>query len=103
MDWIEDTVTSWPVHEVGRNPDLFDPDGDACSERVPISTQTVIALQRSRHYRPFRNWISLPSEGYEPKHERATRLGNGVDISIAGNQDGQELHATECSKAQDNF
>ena len=26
-DRIEDTVTSWPVHEVGRNPDLFDPDG----------------------------------------------------------------------------
>ena len=26
-DRVEDTVTSWPVHEVGRNPDLFDPDG----------------------------------------------------------------------------
>ena len=32
--------------------------------------------------------------GYEPKYERVSLgLGNGVDISIAGNEDAQELHA----------
>ena len=95
-DRIEDTVTSWPVHEVGRNPDLFDPDGGRLlragtyiySDSVHLHSNgldTTGHLEIGFRFHP---------KGYEPKYERAVLgLGNGVDISIAGNQDGQELHA----------
>lgn len=95
-DRIEDTVTSWPVHEVGRNPDLFDPDGGRLlragtyiySDSVHLHSNgldTTGHLEIGFRFHP---------KGYEPKYERAILgLGNGVDISIAGNQDGQELHA----------
>ena len=95
-DRIEDTVTSWPVHEVGRNPDLFDPDGGRLlragtyiySDSVHLHSNgldTIGHLEIGFRFHP---------KGYEPKYERAILgLGNGVDISIAGNQDGQELHA----------
>ena len=95
-DRIEDTVTSWPVHEVGRNPDLFDPYGGRLlragtyiySDSVHLHSNgldTTGHLEIGFRFHP---------KGYEPKYERAILgLGNGVDISIAGNQDGQELHA----------
>ena len=95
-DRIEDTVTSWPVHEVGRTPDLFDPDGGRLlragtyiySDSVHLHSNgldTTGHLEIGFRFHP---------KGYEPKYERAILgLGNGVDISIAGNQDGQELHA----------
>ena len=95
-DRVEDTVTSWPVHEVGRNPDLFDPDGGRLlragtyiySDSVHLHSNgldTTGHLEIGFRFHP---------KGYEPKYQRATLgLGNGVDISIAGNQDGQELHA----------
>ena len=95
-DRIEDTVTSWPVHEVGRNPDLFDPDGGRLlragtyiySDSVHLHSNgldTTGHLEIGFRFHP---------KGYKPKYERAILgLGNGVDISIAGNQDGQELHA----------
>ena len=95
-DRIEDTVTSWPVHEVGRNPDLFDPDGGRLlragtyiySDSVHLHSNgldTTGHLEIGFRFHP---------KGYEPTYERAILgLGNGVDISIAGNQDGQELHA----------
>ena len=95
-DRIEDTITSWPVHEVGRNPDLFDPDGGRLlragtyiySDSVHLHSNgldTTGHLEIGFRFHP---------KGYEPKYERAILgLGNGVDISIAGNQDGQELHA----------
>ena len=95
-DRIDETVTSWPVHEVGRNPDLFDPDGGRLlragtyiySDSVHLHSNGVDTtghLEIGFRFHP---------KGYEPKYERATLgLGNGVDISIAGNQDGQELHA----------
>ncbi|MDP7403643.1 MAG: cytochrome c [Gammaproteobacteria bacterium] len=95
-DRIEDSVTSWPVHEVGRNPDLFDPDGGRLlragtyiySDSVHLHSNgldTTGHLEIGFRFHP---------KGYEPKYERAILgLGNGVDISIAGNQDGQELHA----------
>lgn len=95
-DRVEDTVTSWPVHEVGRNPDLFDPDGGRLlragtyiySDSVHLHSNgldTTGHLEIGFRFHP---------KGYEPKYQRAILgLGNGVDISIAGNQDGQELHA----------
>ena len=93
---VEDTVTSWPVHEVGRNPDIFDPDGGRLlragsyvySDSVHLHSNGVDTtghLEIGFRFHP---------KGYEPKYERAlVGLGNGVDISIAGNESDQELHA----------
>jgi mono/diheme cytochrome c family protein len=95
-DRVDETVTSWPVHEVGRNPDIFDPDGGRLlragtyiySDSVHLHSNgldTTGHLEIGFRFHP---------EDYEPKYQRATLgLGNGVDISIAGNQDKQELHA----------
>jgi mono/diheme cytochrome c family protein len=93
---IEDSVTSWPVHEVGRNPDIFDPDAGRLlragsyvySDSVHLHSNgidTTGHLEIGFRFHP---------RDYEPKYDRArVSLGNGVDISIAGNEDGQELHA----------
>ena len=93
---VDDSVTGWPVHEVGRNPDIFDPDGGRLlragtyiySDSVNLHSNgqdTTGHLEIGFRFHP---------EDYEPKYERVTLgLGNGVDISIAGNQNNQELHA----------
>ncbi len=93
---IADTATGWPVHEVGRNADIFDEDGGRLlkagtylvSDSVHMHSNgkdTTGHLEVGFRFHPV---------GYEPKYERATLgLGNGVDISIAGNEDAQELHA----------
>ncbi len=91
-----DTTTSWPVHEVGRNGDIFDPDGGrllrAGSSFVTDSVHmhsngrdTTGHLEIGFRFHPV---------GYEPKFKNSRiGLGNGVDISIAGGQTDQELHA----------
>ena len=93
---IPDTNTGWPVHEVGRNADIFDPDAGrllransfVVSDSVHIHSNgkdTTGHLEIGFRFHPL---------GYEPKYERTrVGLGNGVDISIAGNQRDQELHA----------
>ena len=30
----EASGTSWPIHEVGRNPDIFPPEPAGCSRRI---------------------------------------------------------------------
>ena len=93
---IEESVTGWPVHEVGRNPDIFDPEAGRLlragsyiySDSVHLHSNgkdTTGHLEIGFRFHP---------EDYEPKYERVLLgLGNGVDISIAGNQSNQELHA----------
>jgi len=86
----------WPVHEVGRNADIFDEDSGRLlransyivSDSVHIHSNgkdTIGHMEIGFRFHP---------EGYEPKFQGAfIGLGNGVDISIAGNQTDQELHA----------
>ena len=93
---IDETTTGWPVHEVGRNADIFDPEGGRLlrantfiySDSVHMHSNgkdTTGHLEIGFRFHPV---------GYEPKYERVILgLGNGVDISIAGNEDSQELHA----------
>jgi len=86
----------WPVHEIARNPDIFDQDGGrllrANSHVVSNSVHlhatgvdTTGHLEVGFRFHPV---------GYEPKYRPVfIGLGNGVDISITGNQDNQQLHA----------
>jgi hypothetical protein len=88
--------TSWPVHEVGRNADFFDPDGAqllaAGSELVTSSIHlhsngrdTTSHLEIGFKFAPL---------GYKPKYRQSlSSLGNGVDIDIRPNEANQQLHA----------
>jgi hypothetical protein len=88
--------TSWPVHEVGRNADIFDPEG----ARLLRANSTIVSNSvhlhsngRATTARLEIGWKFHP-KGYEPKYKRALRaLGNGVDIDIEAMESGQQLHA----------
>ena len=93
---VEESVTGWPVHEVGRNPDIFDPEGGRLLRAGTYIYSDSVHLHSNGHDTTGHLEIGFRfhPEGYEPKYERVSLgLGNGVDISIAGNQDNQELHA----------
>jgi hypothetical protein len=82
---IRESQTSWPVHEVGRNADLFDEEAGRLlragtyivSDSVHLHSNgkdTTGHLEIGFRFHP---------KGYEPKYERVSLgLGNGVDISI---------------------
>ena len=93
---IPSTNTSWPVHEVGRNPDIFDPDGGRLLKAGTYIVSDSVHLHSNGKDTTSHLEIGFRfhEKGYEPKYERVNvGLGNGVDISIAGNQRDQELHA----------
>ncbi len=86
----------WPVHEVGRNPDVFDPEGapilHANSKVMSDSTHLHSNGRDTRAHLEI-GWRFHP-EDYEPKFRWALRpLGNGVDIDIQANRKDQQLHA----------
>ena len=88
--------TTWPVHEVGRNPDIFDLDAGqllaAGSRLIPSSVHlhsngldTRARLEVGFRFHPV---------GYEPKYRQAQMVvANGVDIDIKPEEANQELHA----------
>lgn len=89
-------VTNWPVHEVGRNPDIFDPDaGRLLRAGSVFATDSVHMHSNGRDTTGHLEiGYRFHPKGYEPKYETALiGLGNGVDISITGNKKDQELHA----------
>ena len=99
-------VTFWPVHEVGRNPDVFDPEGGrllrAGSSIVGNSVHLHSSGRDTRARLVF--GFRFHPKGYEPKYPPApVILGNGVDIDIEGQQTGQELHAYEVLEAHTKF
>jgi hypothetical protein len=88
---------AWPVHEVGRNADIFDDDAGRLltagsylvSDSVHLHSNgrdTTAHLEIGFRFHPI---------GYKPKFKDAffNAQGNGVDISIRGDEKDQELHA----------
>lgn len=88
----------WPVHEIGRNPDLFDPEAgvllpagsELVSESVHLNasgSDATAYLEYGFHFHP---------EDYEPRYTRQSQvglgLGDGLNIDIQPNESGQELH-----------
>ena len=86
---------NWPVHELGRNPDLFDPQAgrllQAGSSVIPVTyhlhsngRDTTGHMEIGFYFHP---------ESYQPEYKRGrVGLGDGLNISIQGNQANQELH-----------
>ena len=86
----------WPVHEVGRNADVFDPDGSPLLHaNAKVVSDSVHLHSNGKDTKSHLEigWRFQP-EGYEPKFRWSLRpLGNGVDIDIQANKKNQELHA----------
>ncbi len=89
-------AVGWPVHEVGRNPDMFAPEAG----RLLRAGSSVVSNSIHLHSNGVDTRAHLEigfrfhPKGYEPQYRRAgLGLGNGVDIDIRGNQKDQELHA----------
>jgi hypothetical protein len=91
-----ENVVNWPVHEVGRNPDYFDPKGAVLLKKGSYIVSDSAHIHSNGHdttsHLEF-GYKFMP-KGYKPEYKRATySLGNGVDIDIEAMNDSQQLHA----------
>jgi hypothetical protein len=91
-----DSVVNWPVHEVGRNPDYFDPKAAVLLKKgsyiVSDSLHTHSNGNDTTSHLEF-GYKFMP-KGYKPAFRRSLiALGNGVDIDIEGMESNQQLHA----------
>jgi hypothetical protein len=90
------TSTSWPIHEIGRNPDVF-PDSAgrllAAGSILHLNASHVHANGHDTHAHLEFGFKFFP-KGYTPKYKRSgVLLGNGNDLDIKPNQASQEIHA----------
>jgi hypothetical protein len=89
--------TGWPVHELARNPDIFDPKGGrllrAGSSVVSNSVHLHSSGVDSKAHLEI-GWYFHPKD-YEPEYRSGGfSLGDGMNIDIRGNtEEYQELHA----------
>jgi hypothetical protein len=93
---IPGETVSWPVHEVGRNGDVFDPDaGPLLKANTAFFTDSVHMHSNGRDTTGrLQLGFRFHEKGYEPKYKsQISILGNGVDISVEGDSTDQELHA----------
>ncbi len=93
---VNEDTTNWPVHEVGRDPDIFDPGAarllkagsSVVSDSVHLHSNgrdTKAHLEIGFRFQP---------KDYTPAYKRAVfGLGNGVDIDIKAMEPNQQLHA----------
>jgi hypothetical protein len=91
-----DDVVSWPVHEVGRNPDFFDPKAAVLLKKGSYIVSDSLHLHSNgRDTRAHLEFgYKLMPRGYRPEYKRARfGLGNGVDIDIRAMEPRQQLHA----------
>ena len=91
-----DATTRWPVHEVGRNADVFPVEaGNLLAAGSVLDLRNAHLHSNGRETRSRLQFaFKLHPKGYQPELEFASNtLGNGVDIDIKPMQGDQELHA----------
>ncbi|MET0163402.1 MAG: cytochrome c [Vicinamibacterales bacterium] len=92
-----DAVTPWPVHEVGRNPDVFDElSGRLLKAGSSIVSDSIHLHSNGRDTRAkLEVGFKFHPKGYVPKLRRSPtrQFGNGVDIDIKPMEANQQLHA----------
>ena len=89
-------ATRFPVHEVGRNADIFpDNAGRLLKAGSSLELETAHLHSNGRETSAHLKFaFKLHPKGYEPEIRHArTLVGNGVDIDIKPDQASQELHA----------
>jgi len=88
--------SSWPIHEVGRNADIFPPEAGRllqANSALALSAGHIHANGRETHAHLEFAFKFFP-QGYKPAYRRSSlRLGNGIDIDVKPNESNQELHA----------
>jgi hypothetical protein len=92
----EEAATSWPIHEVGRNADIFPPEsGRLLAANSALSLTAGHIHPNGRETKAHLEFaFKFFPKGYQPLYRRSTlRLGNGIDIDVKPNQANQELHA----------
>jgi hypothetical protein len=91
-----ETETSWPIHEVGRNADVFPVEAGrllAANSALALSAYHLHSNGRETKAHLEFAFKFFP-KGYKPLYNRANfRLGNGVDVDVKPNQGNQVLHA----------
>jgi hypothetical protein len=92
-----DSITPWPVHEVGRNPDVFDEGAGRLLKAGSSIVSDSVHLHSNGRDTKARLEIGFKfhPKGYKPTFRRSPtrQLGNGVDIDIKAMEAGQQLHA----------
>jgi mono/diheme cytochrome c family protein len=92
-----DSITPWPVHEVGRNPDVFDQlSGRLLKAGSSIVSDSVHLHSNGRDTKArLEIGFKFHPKGYTPTLKRSPtrQLGNGLDIDIKAMESGQQLHA----------
>jgi hypothetical protein len=93
---LDEETVNWPVHEVGRNADFFDPK----SARLLKAGSSVVSDSVHLHANGrdtkahLEIGFKLMPKDYKPTYKRAVfGLGNGVDIDIKAMEANQQLHA----------
>jgi hypothetical protein len=94
--FFDPTVTSWPVHEVGRNADVFGPE----AARLLRANSFIVSDSAHLHSngRDTTSHLEIgfkfAPKGFEPKYRQAREgLGRGQDVDIDANEPNQQLHA----------
>ena len=88
--------TTWPVHEVGRNPDVFDDDAGRLLRAGSMVASESIHLHSNGRDTRARLEIAFEFHpvGYEPKYQgQISPVANGSDIDVEANMTGQRLDA----------
>ena len=91
-----DGSTGWPVHEVGRNADFFDPKAARLLKAgSSVVTDSVHLHSNGRDTTAHLEvGFKFAPKGFTPEYKRASySLGNGVDIDINPMEANQQLHA----------
>src|SRR5438046_9872933 len=92
----DELASSWPIHEVGRNADIFPPEAGRL-----LQTNSALALTAGHIHSSGRETVghlefafTFFPVGYKPQYRRSNlRLGNGIDIDVKPDQPNQDLHA----------
>jgi hypothetical protein len=87
---------SWPVHEVGRNPDIFPLEaGRLLQANAALDLHNYHLHSNGRETKAHLEFgFKLFPKAYRPLYRRASlQLGNGIDIDVRPNQANQQLHA----------
>jgi hypothetical protein len=92
----DELSSSWPIHEVGRNADIFPPEaGRLLQANSALSLSAGHIHSNGRETKGHLEFaFKFFPKGYKPLYKRSSvRLGNGIDIDVKPNQANQELHA----------
>jgi hypothetical protein len=88
--------TSWPIHEVGRNADIFPVEAGRLLAKDSSLALTAYHLhsngRETKAHLEFA--FKFFPRGYKPQYRRSSlRLGNGIDIDVKPDRSSQELHS----------